>query len=189
MVRGPSFQHHILEFVLDYYLPVTNQEWENFVGPLYCRLSLKSNEWYNIQRHWKETLQHSTDEWVLRLREIIALKAAGLPYTNPFTGIRYNNDNNNAATNATEAANAVAASNEQILELQETIQELEMTIERLQQQLAKSNGDADIPTDGVPNNFSKTRIVTRFPVKHQILVHGYVGICRTTPTTMAAIAY
>jgi hypothetical protein len=83
---------HIVEFVIEYYLPASKDEWDKLAGPLYRRLSKKDTTNYAFRRHWDRTLKDSTAKWVVRLREIIALKKNGLPYTNPFTKIRYNYD-------------------------------------------------------------------------------------------------
>ena len=81
-----------MEFVIEYYLPITADEWDNLAGPLYRRLSDSDTTNYAFRRHWYRTLKGKTDEWIVTLREIIALKKKGLPYTNPFTKIRYNDN-------------------------------------------------------------------------------------------------
>ena len=125
MTQGPGFHPHLVKFAVEYGLPVSDNDWENVVGPLYHRLSLKANKWNDIQRYWREKLQHSSDG-CQNIQEILLLKKNGLPFTHPCSGINYND---NAATSATA-----------IQGLQETIQGLRETIQDLQQHLAISNG-------------------------------------------------
>jgi len=61
MLQGPRFLPHLVEFAVEYGLPVSDNDWENVVGPPYHRLYLKANEWYDIQRYWVDNLQHSSD--------------------------------------------------------------------------------------------------------------------------------
>jgi predicted nucleic acid-binding Zn-ribbon protein len=121
MTRGPGFHPHLVKFAVEYGLPVSDNDWENVVGPLYHHFSLKANKWNDIQRYWREKLQHSSDG-CQNIQEILLLKKNGLPFT-------HLNYNDNAATSATA-----------IQGLQETIQGLRETIQDLQQHLAISNG-------------------------------------------------
>ena len=88
MTRGPGFLPHLVEFAVEYGLPVSDNDWENVVGPLYHRLSLKANKWNDIQRYWREKFQHSSDG-CQNIQEIILLKKNGLPFTHPCSGISF----------------------------------------------------------------------------------------------------
>ena len=148
MTQGPGFLPHLVEFAVEYGLPVSDNDWENVVGPLYYRLSLKANKWSNIKRYWQENLQNSSDG-CRNIRDILLLKKNGIPFTHPCSRINYNN---NAATSAT----AIQGLQETIQGLQETIQGLRETIQDLQQHLAISNGANANVTMAVPTTDALT---------------------------------
>lgn len=171
MVQSGTNKHYVLkyfDFLLKLLLPNTEVEWQIFAS-LYLYFSGNKHEWFDIKRHWEEKLlKNNVGTEHQRIRDIIALKREGLPYSNEFLSILAANDffiniaaatvtsaDAAAAAAAAEAANAIAAvagappedelegnkdANERILELQATNQELEETIERLKHQLADSSG-------------------------------------------------
>ena len=172
MTRGPGFLPHLVEFAVEYGLPVSDNDWENVVGPLYHRLSLKANKWNNIQRYWVDNLQHSSDG-CRKIRDILLRKKNGLPFTHPCSRIIYND-------NATPSATAIQG-------LQETIQGLRETIQDLQQQLAISNGANANVTMAVPTTDALTNDYEEEESQERDLA-AYPSATPTTTKSMKALS-
>jgi hypothetical protein len=143
---------HIVEFVIEYYLPITADEWNNLAGPLFRRLSDSDTTNYAFRRHWYRTLKGKTDEWIVTLREIIALKKKGLPYTNPFTNIRYNDNEQGGGDDDNEEDDNVDELWATIKSQQKTIEELQATIQKLRAEGGKQPQDPPAPTNDNDND-------------------------------------